>query len=111
MIKDRRKKHRVDISFPVECVTLPERKKIFYTVSKDLSPEGLKILSENFIAYGKTVKVSINLVNEMAEVKAKIIWCNKKPYSEKYYAGLKFLEVDGANKRNLALFISKIKQS
>jgi c-di-GMP-binding flagellar brake protein YcgR len=103
---ERRKFPRVGVSFPVECVILPERKKLFYTVSKDLSIEGAKILSEEFLPVGKDMKVNINLIKEIAEVKAKVVWCNKARYMERYYAGLKFLEINEKNKRNLNIFIN-----
>ncbi|MCK4810334.1 MAG: PilZ domain-containing protein [Candidatus Omnitrophica bacterium] len=105
---DRRNSQRINVSFPVECVLLPERKKMFYTVSKDLSGEGLKILSEEFMARGKFIKLSINLINEMAESKVKVIWCNKKARSDRYYIGLKIMEINTIDKSHLYHFINKI---
>lgn len=110
-MKERRKEQRVKVSFPVECVLLPERKRFFYTVSKDLSFSGTKILSEEFLSWGKDIKITINLINEMAELKAKVVWCNKEPYAERYYSGLKFLEINKETKRKLGNFIDKTYRS
>ena len=107
-MKEKRQNPRVGISFPVECVSLPERKEMFYTVSKDLSLGGIKILSEDFLPTGKDLRINVNLINEMASAKAKVIWCNKEPYSDRYYAGLKFFELNKRNKTNLNHLINKI---
>lgn len=106
-MKEQRKEPRVKVSFPVSCTVLPERKKYFYTVSKDLSLSGIRIISEKFLASGKDIKLSIDLINEVAELKAKIVWCNKEPYVERYYAGLKFLETNKETKEKLENFLQK----
>ena len=66
---ERRKTSRVNISFPVKCTVLPERRSNFCTVTKDLSPSGLKILCEGFIPVGKILKVHVNLLNETLAAK------------------------------------------
>jgi len=110
-MEERRKSSRVHISFPIECRVLPERKKIFYTVTKNLSIGGVKILSEEFFPKEKTLKININLINEIIEVKAKVVWCNKEPYSERYQMGLCFLEMNKKNKDQLKAFLEKIYHS
>lgn len=107
-IKERRELGRISISFPIECLTLPERNSIFYTVCKDLSSNGIRILSESFLPEGGNMKININLIDEMAAVKAEVIWCNKEARSHRYYAGLRFMEVSDSNKKHLAHFIDKI---
>lgn len=107
-VKNRRKEDRVGISFPVECIMLPDRRKIFYTVSRDLSMGGVKILTEDFVTPGQDMKLCINLINAMAEVKAEVAWCTKRSYSEQYYVGLRFSEVNDKNKNNLGKFIDKV---
>ncbi|MBN2482585.1 MAG: PilZ domain-containing protein [Candidatus Omnitrophica bacterium] len=106
--KERRQENRIGISFPVECTLLPDRKKVFYTVSRDLSMGGVRILTEDFVSPGQDIKLSINLINALAEVKAQVAWCNKRSYSEQYYVGLKFDEINEKNKSNLGKFIDKV---
>jgi len=110
-MEERRKSVRVGISFPIECRVLPERKKIFYTVTKNLSMGGIKILTEEFFPKEKTLKININLINEIIEAKAKVVWCNKEPYSERYQMGLCFLEMNKKNKDQLKAFLEKIYHS
>jgi len=108
MGKERRNFPRVDISFPVECELLPERKKIFYTVTKNLSIEGAKILTEEFFPKDSMLRINLNLINEMVIAKTKVVWCNKEPYSERYQIGLYFLEINRKNKDKLKALIDKI---
>jgi c-di-GMP-binding flagellar brake protein YcgR len=110
-MKERREYPRFGVSFPVECTILPERKKYFYTVSKDLSMVGVRILSEDFLPRKKFMKVNINLIDTVAEIKAQVVWCNKEPYSRRYYAGLKFLEINEKNKHNLGTFLGRIRRT
>lgn len=110
-MEERRAFPRIDISFPIECEILPERKKIFYTVTKNLSIGGAKILTEEFFPKEKTLKININLINEIIGAKAKVVWCNKEPYSERYQMGLCFLEMDRKNKNHLKAFLERIYHS
>jgi c-di-GMP-binding flagellar brake protein YcgR len=105
---ERRIEERIGISFPVECMVLPDRKSLFYTVSRDLSSRGAKILSDDFMGKGKEVKVNINLIHEVAEVKAEVSWCNKRSYSDKYYIGLRFTEISERHKKSINNFVNNL---
>ena len=102
---ERRKNKRIDVSFPVECKMLPER-NYFYTVSKNLSCGGAKIIINDFMPRGNTVKVNINLINRMVNLKAKVAWCNKERISERYTAGLEFVEVNKKDESVLSRFLN-----
>ena len=103
-MEDRRRSSRIGVSFPVECRFLP-RRDYFYTVSKNLSLHGVKIISDNFLPKGDSSKVSINLVNRIVEMKAKVVWCSKERLSERFSAGLEFVEINDRNKKMLAEFL------
>ncbi|UCD15590.1 MAG: PilZ domain-containing protein [Candidatus Omnitrophota bacterium] len=109
-MSERRSFPRVNVSFPVECNPLSQ-KSYFYTVSKDLSIGGVKILTNEFLSKDDNVKVKINLIDKVVGVKAKVIWCNKERISERYSAGLKFTEMNDLNKGALTQFLSKIYNS
>jgi len=111
IMEEKRQEPRFGVSFPVECVMQPERKKIFYTVSRDLSHNGAKILHEDFVKKGKDLKVNINLIDEIAEVKAKVMWCTKAAQTNRYYVGLKFLGMSSRHKQALNYFINRINNS
>lgn len=68
-------------------------KNYFYTVSKDISAGGVQIISNNFIPKNNIVKLTINFIDSLFTIKAKIAWCNKKRISERYNAGLEFIEM------------------
>lgn len=104
---ERRTYSRIDISFPVECNILPKR-NYFYTVSKDLSSAGVKILSNDFLSKGNFLKVNINLIDNVINLKAKVAWCNKERVCERYSAGLEFIEINEKDRVMLSDFLNKI---
>ena len=104
---ERRRYERVNISFPIEYEPLYER-GYFYTVSKDLSLGGIRILTDKFIPKGNLMKININLINRVIRLKAKVCWCNKERIAERYSAGLEFLEVNEEDKKVLSAFLSKV---
>ena len=106
-MKERRETQRVDVSFPVECNLLTQR-NYFYTVSKDLSLGGAKILSNDFLARGNNIKMNINLIDSVVMLKAKVSWCNKDRASDRYLCGVEFTEVNANNKNELCQFLNTI---
>jgi c-di-GMP-binding flagellar brake protein YcgR len=106
-MENRRIAPRANVSFPVECTSLTH-KGYFYTVSKDLSMGGIKILTNDFLPKDDVVKVNINLIDRIVNLKAKVMWCNKERVSDRYSAGLRFTEVNNINKASLSQFLGKI---
>jgi len=104
---ERRCAERVDVSFPVECSVLND-KNYFYTVSKDLSTSGLKIIAEKFLAKNSELKINLNLIKKVIQLKGRVVWCNKIRVAERYSAGIQFVEVSKGCKDNLADFFSEI---
>lgn len=110
MHEDKREHPRIRISFPVRCEDLTSHRP-FYTVFKDISVGGIKLISEQFLAVNKFLKVEINLINSIVRGRAKIVWCNNQPYSERYLVGIKFTEMDTHTKLALSSFLSNITPS
>jgi len=106
-MNNKREFPRVGVSFPVECKPLPTR-NYFYTVSKDLSLGGVKIISSTFLPKNNTLKVNINLIDSMLDLKAKVAWCNKERLSERYTTGLEFVETSESSKKKLFQFLNRI---
>jgi len=106
-MKEKRKHRRVRISFPVRCETLQSRKP-FYTVFKDISKGGLKIITEEFIGVNNLIKFEINLIDTLIRGKGRIAWCNSQPYSERYWAGIEFTDIDALAEKKLSNFLSNI---
>ncbi|MEI8349664.1 MAG: PilZ domain-containing protein [Candidatus Omnitrophota bacterium] len=106
-MEERRRYPRVNISFPVECKSLPQG-NYFYTVSKDLSSGGIKIISDTFLPKDYLMKVYVNLVDTVINLKAKVAWCNKLRASEKYNAGLEFVEASNESQQSISQFLAKV---
>lgn len=106
-MKERRINPRAGISFPVECKTLPSR-EYFYTVCKDLSMVGIRILSNSFIPKNSLLKLQVNLIDTVVDLKAKLVWCNKERKADRYSAGLEFIELNDKGKQSLAHFLGKV---
>jgi len=106
-MEERRVKPRVAISFPVECKALPQR-NYFYTVSKDISVAGLKIVSYQFLPKDNYLTVYINLLDAVAESKARVVWCNKDRSAERYLSGLEFVETNTRSRSIITNFLEKI---
>jgi c-di-GMP-binding flagellar brake protein YcgR len=88
---------------------MPTGKSYFYTVSKDLSAGGVKILTNEFIPKGNLLKVNINLIDDIVDLRAKVAWCNKDGrYNERYSTGLEFTEINALSKKTLTKFLNKI---
>jgi len=108
-MQERRKYPRIDISFPVECDEVL-RKNYFYTVSKDLSTGGVRIVSNKFLPKNEQIKVSINLIDKIINLNAKVAWCNEVRASDDYLCGLEFVEANKNRRNEITSFLSKISQ-
>ena len=106
-MNEKRQYPRVGISFPVECKTVPT-KNFFYTVSKDLSLGGIRVFTTSSIPKGKVIKLNINLIDEILNLKAKVIWCNRERVAGRYSLGLSFVEATNTVKEKLFEFLNKI---
>lgn len=106
-MEERRQYPRIGISFPVECEA-PATKNFSYTVSKDLSLGGVRVFAANSVPKGRIVKVNINLIDEVLNLKAKVIWCNKERIANRYSMGLLFVEATNTVKEKLFEFLNKI---
>ena len=107
---ERRKAKRINVSFPVECKNLLAR-NYFYTVSKDLSLGGVKILTNEFVPVNNLIKLNINLIDKVINLKAKVSWCNSEKISDRYSTGLEFVEVEELDKWELSNFLNTIYNS
>ncbi len=100
MAYERRKNTRAYVSFPLECNVLPG-KGYFYTVSKDLSVGGARILCNEFLVKDNQLLLNINFIDKVMDIRAKVVWCNKERTSDRYYAGVEFLELSEDSKKYL----------
>ena len=102
---ERRKSQRIDVSFPIECRAIPST-HYFYTVSKDISQGGAKIITNEFIPRNNLLKVNLNIIDKVLNLKAKVTWCAQERLSDRYSTGLEFVEVNESTKEGLKDFLS-----
>ncbi len=108
-MKEKRKYQRLPVSFPVECTQLPSR-NYFYTVTKDLSLGGVKIISEDFLSRGGPFKVNVNLIDKVIDLEAEVAWCNTDR-QQRFSAGLEFKNLNESNRKELSRFIGSVSNS
>lgn len=109
-VEERRQHQRVGISFPVECTSLPSR-KYFYTVTKDLSLGGARIISDAFLSKGEPFEVGVNLIDRVIDLEAKVAWCCQEKRQSRCSAGLEFKNINPGDQSQLSRFIRSIDNS
>lgn len=68
----------------------------------------MQIISNDFIPKDSLVKLTINFIDTLFTIKAKIAWCNKKRISERYNAGLEFIEMSQAHNQQISRSIDSL---
>ena len=109
---ERRKVYRIKAHFFVDGnIILKDEKKNFSAVSEDLSPQGIKILCEEFLPTGNKLKLNIHLIDKIVEMEAEVVWCKKDYSLDTFSAGLNFLKAEPlfANLHTSDLFLSSSK--
>lgn len=92
-MKERRTDRRIGVSFPLKCIVLVQKIGFFYTVSRDLSFGGIKIISSRFLPLGTSMKVDINFVHMLSQGEVIVRWCSRQHYTDNYSLGLEFSAV------------------
>ena len=84
----------IEGSQDIERTTPSERKFINLRrgcLGFDLSEEGLRLYTDDFIPLHKEMLVNFQLRNqEMIELAGRVVWIQKVPHGEYYHIGLKF---------------------
>ncbi|MCF7874067.1 MAG: PilZ domain-containing protein [Candidatus Omnitrophica bacterium] len=106
-MEEKREYFRYKLSFPAEYQPMNSSQHS-YTVTKDLSLGGVKIVSDDFVAKGQTLKLKINLIKQIFNFKTKVAWCNRKRFSDRYHLGCEFVEVPQFHKIKYRKFLNTI---
>ncbi len=107
-MKEKRREPRVCAAFISQCVDLTKKNNSYYIAIKDLSYNGIQILSDKKMPVGRNYKLNINLINEKAEAIVQVAWLERIPQSGRYCAGLKFMDIKAKSKRILENYINII---
>lgn len=99
---ERRKHKRAEFDWPVGY-HVRDTNRFCGCLGCDISLGGLKVLLTEFIAVHTMMEVCGNFTDTHTPVnlQVQIVWLRKVPYSEMYYAGLKFEEPDSSVTRRI----------
>ncbi|MDD5617868.1 MAG: PilZ domain-containing protein [Candidatus Omnitrophica bacterium] len=112
MWQEKRTDKRINLSLPIDYESLETTKREHdSTVSKDISEGGMRIVLKKFYPPKTKFLLKINLegINKIIEAMAEIAWSFNAQFSNAYYSGLRFSEIDVSDRRILREYI-KIKE-
>lgn len=107
LIAEKRKSSRLTISLPVSYEFLGDKKNFGSSLTKDLDENGLKIKSDNFFPANTKLIITLYFpeVKRIIRTEARTAWSQRLNYSNKYVAGLIFLNINPIYKRWLQEYI------
>lgn len=81
--------------------------KFGLTCCRDISEGGVRILTEEFIPLGTTMKLEIILKNALKciDAIAEVVWLQRMLHSERYQMGLRFREIADAYRNDVHEFV------
>lgn len=84
-----------------------QSKKFGLTHCRDISEGGVRIIAEEFIPLGTTMKLEIILKNALKciDAVAEVVWLQRIPHSERYQLGLRFCEIADTYRNDIHEFI------
>jgi Tfp pilus assembly protein PilZ len=96
-MKNERSIKRRHLFFYLQVTDLDSKKLLGYVV--DITPKGLKIVSENDLAINKELNLKMNLPDEIGKTqqlqfRAKVVWCGADVNSDFYAIGLEMMDQD-----------------
>ena len=78
-----------------------------YTVTRDLSVGGLKLLTNNFIPRGTEVQLEVEFPHlDLINTQGTVVWSNRINHSEQYLSGIRFTALDETNRKNISDLVS-----
>ncbi|MDP1853745.1 MAG: PilZ domain-containing protein [Candidatus Omnitrophota bacterium] len=78
-----------------------------YTVTRDISVGGLKLLTNNFIPRGTEIQIEVELPHlDLVNTSATVVWSSRINHSEEYLSGIRFTELNETSKGNITDLVS-----
>jgi c-di-GMP-binding flagellar brake protein YcgR len=96
MFQEKRLNKRISLSLPINYESLETNKKeLDATVSRDISEGGLRLTFHKFYPPKTKFRLKINLggIDKIIETIAETVWSFNAQFSNRYYSGLRFLEM------------------
>ncbi|MCM8763679.1 MAG: PilZ domain-containing protein [Candidatus Omnitrophica bacterium] len=107
-LQNRRRYHRINFDTSVTYQT-KVGSRLNHTLTRDLSEGGMGVIFEEFLPKDAELILEFSLKKNSTPIRtrAKVVWVQKLPYTERYRAGLEFEEMEALQKSNLKRFINK----
>jgi len=107
-IEERRRWPRLRVYSPVKYRFLKED-NFQCCITCDISEGGAGLLVDSPLPRGTCLYFQIKLhdMPNPASGIGRVAWSTKDVFSEKYRAGVEFLEISGASRRQIAVFVEK----
>src|SRR3990167_4455124 len=79
------------------------------SLAYDISGGGVKLLAHEFVPMGTKLRVGIPLEYPMKMINAvgRVVWVQKRPYTEQYDLGLEFLDINSEDQNDLVNYVEK----
>ncbi len=108
MDAERRRTTRMQAYLPVRLST-GSHQPVIETLTKDISPEGLRCLSSTAFPVSSELNVEIVLAagQESVALRGRTAWFRTIPLAEQFDVGLKFVDVSPQTKRRLSSYIER----
>lgn len=108
MLQEKRLNKRISLSLPINYESLETtRKELDTTVSRDISEGGVRLVFHKFYP-PKTkflLKIGLEGIDKIIEAIAEIVWSFNAQFSNRYYSGLRFLEMDSSEQKILKEYL------
>lgn len=104
---EKRLSKRLKVNLPVTFDYLGPKRHFGETITRDISPTGVRMNMEAFFAPEASflLKVSLPEVNRVIEATANVIWSQRISYSDLYQAGFEFKEINPVFKNWLEEYV------
>lgn len=78
-----------------------------YTVTRDLSVGGIKLLANHFIPRGTGMQIEVDIPRlETINASAKVVWSSRISHTDEYLCGLNFSNLGETDKKNISELVS-----
>lgn len=118
---DKRKHPRVQVSIPVQykvinqteealtVVAMEQKKNLLVGKSKDVSAEGLYLMSERHLQRGDILKLEVLLPHENRPLRAfsEVVWTTNDPAGGRFGAGIYFMALRDEDADRLGRFVAE----
>lgn len=104
--REKRKEKRLDEENKVILKLLSDKggeDEIYYAFSQDISPGGIKVITDSPFSVKTRFEVEVALPGEKRVIKglAEVRWVKSRPEGDIYEMGLEFVELDDQNRIHL----------